>query len=58
LFCEPGSVESLKASLKRAVEMEKDEYKQMSNLAKEGLDDYVRPLDEYAKEYLKLLGRT
>ena len=27
----------------------------MGNLAKVGLDEYVRPLDEYAEEYLNLL---
>ena len=58
LRCEPGSVESLLTCLNRAVEMEEDEYERMSNLAKEGLNAYVRPLDEYADEYLKLLGKT
>ena len=29
----------------------------MGNLAKVGLDQYVRPLDEYAEEYLKLLRK-
>jgi glycosyltransferase involved in cell wall biosynthesis len=58
LRCEPGSVESLWACLKRAVKMKEEEYKQMSSLAKEGLNDYVRSLDEYADEYLKLLGKT
>jgi glycosyltransferase involved in cell wall biosynthesis len=56
LLCEPGSVESLEASLKKAMEMSEDEYEQMRNLAKVGLDEYVRSLDEYAEEYLKLLG--
>ncbi len=58
LRCKPNSVESLLSCLKRAVEMEEDEYERMSNLAKEGLNAYVRPLDEYAGEYLKLLGKT
>lgn len=58
LHCEPGNADSLLACLKKAVEMDEDKYKQMSNLAKEGLKDYVRPLDEYAEEYLKLLGKT
>jgi glycosyltransferase involved in cell wall biosynthesis len=55
LLCEPKSVESLEASLKKAIEMSDDEYEQMRNLAKVGLDKYVRSLDEYAEEYLKLL---
>ena len=58
LRCEPGSVESLEASLKKAMKMSEDEYEQMRNLAKVGLDEYVRSLDEYADEYLKLLENT
>ena len=57
LRCEPNSVESLLTCLNRAVEMEEDEYERMSDLAKEGLNAYVRPLDEYAQEYLKLVGK-
>ena len=57
LLCEPGSVESLERGLKRAIEMSEDEYQKMGNLAKAGLDQYVRPLDEYAEEYLKLLRK-
>ncbi len=56
LRCEVGSLESLVASLKKAMEMSEDEYEKMSNLAKVGLNEYVRPLDEYAEEYLNLLG--
>ena len=56
LRCEPGSVESLEANLKKAIEMSADEYAKMGNLAKVGLNEYVRPLDEYAQEYLNLLG--
>ena len=56
LRCEPGSVESLEANLKKAIEMSADEYAKMGNLAKVGLNEYARPLDEYAQEYLNLLG--
>ena len=31
------------------------EYERTSRLAKEGLSDYVRPLDEYSEHYLRLL---
>ena len=58
LLCEPGSVESLEANLRKAVEMSEDQYEQMRKLAKVGLDQYVRSLDEYAEEYLNLLGKT
>jgi glycosyltransferase involved in cell wall biosynthesis len=58
LVCKPGNMDSLLACLKRAVEMEENEYKRMSNLAKEGLEDYVRSLDGYAMEYLTLLQKT
>ena len=56
-MCEPGKVDSLMNCMKRAVEMEDAQYERMSRLTKEGLGDYVRPLDEYASEYLTLLGR-
>jgi hypothetical protein len=35
--------------------MEESLYEQLSRLAKEGLEQYVRPLDEYADEYLRLV---
>ena len=38
--------------------MSETEYEQKSLLAKEGLEDYVRPLDEYAQEYLQLLKKN
>ena len=57
LVCEPGKVDSLMNCMKRAVEMEDAQYERMTRLTKERLGDYVRPLDEYASEYLTLLGR-
>ena len=57
LVCEPGKVGSLMNCMKRAVEMEYAQYERMCRLTKEGLENYVRPLDEYASEYLTLLGR-
>jgi glycosyltransferase involved in cell wall biosynthesis len=57
LFCKPGDVHSLSECLKTAMKMEGEEYKEKSKLAKEGLEKYVRPLDEYAEEYVKLLGK-
>ena len=58
LVSKPGNVDSLLSCLEKAVNMKEDEYKQMSILAKEGLNDYVRSLDEYGHEYLKLLGKA
>jgi glycosyltransferase involved in cell wall biosynthesis len=57
LFCKPGDIDSLKACLCEAIEMSEEEYGEKSRLAKTGLDEYVRPLDEYAEEYLKLLKK-
>lgn len=57
LRCEPGSVESLLQCLREAVGMAEDRYLRMSQLAKEGLDAYIRPLEEYAVEYRKLLEK-
>ena len=57
LFCKPGCVNSLANRLQDAVEMSESEYEQKSLLTKEGLDDYVRPLDQYAENYVQLLKK-
>jgi glycosyltransferase involved in cell wall biosynthesis len=57
LFCEPGDVESLKGCLSQAIEMSEKDYEAKSCLAKKELKKYVRPLDEYAEVYLKLLKK-
>ena len=55
LFCTPGCVESLTKRLEEAIDMSDGEYQQKSLATKEGLQDYVRSLDEYTEQYLKLL---
>jgi glycosyltransferase involved in cell wall biosynthesis len=55
LFCKPGDVDSLVECMKQAIQMEEDKYKELSMLAKVDLEQYVRPLDEYAMEYLSLI---
>ena len=55
LFCKPGDVDSLVECMKQAIQMEEDKYKESSMLAKVDLEQYVRPLDEYAMEYLSLI---
>jgi len=55
LFCKPGCVDSLAKRLQEAIEMRESTYEEKSLSAKEGLEDYVRPLDQYAIEYLSLL---
>ena len=55
LLCKPGDIESLSECLKQAMQMSPLEYERTSRLAKEGLSDYVRPLDEYSEHYLRLL---
>ena len=57
LFCKPGCVNGLAECLKTAMKMKEDKYAERSIKAKENLDHYVRPLDEYAYEYLKLLSQ-
>jgi glycosyltransferase involved in cell wall biosynthesis len=57
LFCKPGCVNGLAECLKTAMQMKEDKYAERSIKAKENLDHYVRPLDEYAYEYLKLLSQ-
>ena len=41
--------------MKKAMQMAESEYQDLSRLAKVDLEQYVRPLDEYAKEYLRLI---
>ena len=55
LFCKPGDINSLAKCMKKAIQMEENQYKQLSSLAKVDFEQYVRPLDEYAKEYLCLI---
>ena len=55
LFCKPGDINSLIECMKKAIQMEDSQYQELSKLAKVDLEQYVRPLDEYAKEYLRLI---
>ena len=55
LFCKPGDINSLEKCMKKAIQMEENQYQQLSSLAKVDIEQYVRPLDEYAKEYLCLI---
>ena len=57
LFCKPGDIDSLRECMKQAIEMESSQYQELSRLAKVDLEKYVRPLDEYAKEYFRLIQR-
>ncbi len=55
LRCIPGDEDSLLECMLKATQMEEETYEEQCVLSKIGLEDYVRPLDEYAKEYLNLL---
>ena len=55
LMCTPGDVNTLKECLKTAMQMKDGQYEEISRLAKEDLEQYVRPLNDYANEYTKLL---
>ena len=57
LFCKPRDIDSLVQCMKKAIQMDEDKYKELSILAKVDLEQYVRPLDEYAKEYLSLIHK-
>ena len=58
LFCEPGCLESLATRLQEAIDMSDAEYEKKASATKKGLQDYVRPLDQYAENYLQLLNRN
>ena len=55
LFCKPGDIDSLVLCMRKAIQMEDSQYQELSELAKVDLEKYVRPLDEYAMEYLSLI---
>jgi glycosyltransferase involved in cell wall biosynthesis len=55
LFCKPGDIDSLAECMEKAIQMEESQYLELSRLAKVDLEQYVRSLDEYAKEYLSLI---
>jgi glycosyltransferase involved in cell wall biosynthesis len=57
LLCKPGNINSLVGCMKKAIHMEENQYQELSKLAKIDLEQYVRPLDEYAKEYLSLIHK-
>ena len=57
LFCKPGDIESLVDCMKKAIQMKEDPYEELSKLSKVGLEQYIRPLDLYAKEYLSLINK-
>jgi len=58
LFCKPGCVNSLVQRLQEAVNMSDHDYEKVALSTKEGLQDYVRHLDEYAENYLQLLRKN
>jgi glycosyltransferase involved in cell wall biosynthesis len=55
LFCKPGDIDSLAKCMNKAIQMDDSQYLELSELGKVDLEQYVRPLDEYAKEYLRLI---
>ena len=55
LFCKPGDIDSLFYCMKQAIQMKESQYEELSQLAKVDLEQYVRPMHEYAKEYLRLI---
>ena len=55
LFCKPGVIDSLIECMRKAIEMDDSQYQELSRLAKVDLQQYVRPLDEYAMEYVNLI---
>ena len=57
LFCEPGDIDSLVGCMKKAIQMDDSQYQEQSKLAKVDLEQYVRPLDEYAMEYISLIQK-
>jgi glycosyltransferase involved in cell wall biosynthesis len=57
LFCKPRDIDSLVECMQKAILMEDSQYQELSRLAKVDLKQYVRPLDEYAMDYLSLINK-
>ncbi len=57
LFCKSGDIDSLVLCMRKAIQMEDSQYQELSRLAKVDLEQYVRPLNEYANEYLSLIHK-
>jgi glycosyltransferase involved in cell wall biosynthesis len=57
LFCKPGDINSLNECMKKATQMEGSQYQELSRFTKVDLEKYIRPLDEYATEYLNLMQK-
>ena len=57
LFCKPEDIDSLYECMIKAIQMDENQYQELSKLAKVDLEQYVRPLDEYAEEYLNLIQK-
>ena len=55
LFCKPGDIDSLVLCMRKAIQMDNSRYQELSRLAKVDLEQYVRPLDEYAMEYISII---
>ena len=56
LFCKPGCVNSLAKRIREAVNMSNQQYEKKSFLSKQDLENYVRPLNQYAEQYLELIN--
>ena len=50
-------IDSLAECMEKAIQMEESQYLELSRLAKIDLEEYVRPLNEYAEEYLNLIHK-
>jgi glycosyltransferase involved in cell wall biosynthesis len=58
LLCDPGAVDSLQQALETAARMPMEEYVARSNLAKESLKGYLRPISDYVAIYARLRGTS
>lgn len=55
IFCEPGSVDSLRMALELAYEMSAEEYERRSDICKRSLHSYLPRPGFYNEEYLRVL---
>lgn len=55
LFCDPGDVQGLKEQIEKAAAMSEEDYVKLSELTRQELLEYLKPLSLYIEEYQLLL---
>src|ERR1700685_2885786 len=58
LIVEPGDIEELTDTLKRAASMSDEEYCKRAERGRETLKDYLRPMEFYRESYVAIMNKV